>query len=65
MAQRSPAGRLNVRGASPRAVAEPPKEKIELIEHAEAFVANTGAKIEYGGNRAYYAITTDVSRMPL
>src|ERR1700693_44841 len=31
--------------------AEPPKEKIARVEHAERFFANTGAKIEYGGNR--------------
>jgi len=46
------------------ALAEPPKEKIERIEHAERFFAGTGAKIEYGGNRAFYAITTDSIRMP-
>jgi antirestriction protein ArdC len=46
------------------ALSEPPKETIERIEHAERFFANTGAKIEYGGNRAFYAITTDSIRMP-
>jgi antirestriction protein ArdC len=46
------------------ALAEPPKEKIERIEHAERFFTNTGAKIEYGGNRAYYAIEADYVRMP-
>jgi antirestriction protein ArdC len=46
------------------ALAEPPKEKIERIEHAERFFAGTGARIEYGGNRAYYAIEPDYVRMP-
>ena len=46
------------------ALAEPPKEKIERIEHAERFFAGTGARIEYGGNRAFYAIATDAIRMP-
>jgi antirestriction protein ArdC len=41
-----------------------PKENIERIEHAERFFANTGAKIEYGGNRAYYAIEANYFRMP-
>ncbi|QDU45209.1 DNA primase TraC [Symmachiella dynata] len=46
------------------ALAEPPKETLERIAHAETFFANTGAKIEHGGNRAYYAIATDSVRMP-
>jgi antirestriction protein ArdC len=46
------------------ALAEPPKEEIERIDQAERFFAGTGAKIEYGGNRAFYAITTDSIRMP-
>ena len=45
-------------------LAEPPKEKIERIEHAERFFANTKADIRYGGNRAYYAIEADYVRMP-
>jgi antirestriction protein ArdC len=45
-------------------MAEPPKEKIERIEHAERFFANTKADIRYGGNRAYYAIDADYVRMP-
>jgi antirestriction protein ArdC len=46
------------------ALAEPPKETIERIEHAERFFAGTGAKIEYGGNRACYLIEADYVRMP-
>jgi antirestriction protein ArdC len=46
------------------ALAEAPKEKIERIERAERFFAGTRATIEHGGNRAYYAITTDTIRMP-
>jgi antirestriction protein ArdC len=44
--------------------AAPPKEKMERIQHAEAFFANTKADIRYGGNRAYYAIDLDYVRMP-
>jgi antirestriction protein ArdC len=46
-------------------LAESPKGNGERIAHAEAFFANTGAKIEYGGNRAYYAIDSDSIRIPL
>jgi antirestriction protein ArdC len=46
------------------ALAEPPKEKIERIKQAERFFAGTGAKIEYGGNRACYLIEADYVRMP-
>ncbi len=45
-------------------LAEPPKEKIERIEHAERFFANTKADIRYGGNKAYYAIEPDYVRLP-
>jgi antirestriction protein ArdC len=45
-------------------LAEPPKEKIERIEHAERFFANTKADIRCGGNRAYYAIEADYVRLP-
>ncbi len=45
-------------------LAEPPKEKIERIEHAERFFANTKADIRYGGNKAYYAIEADYVRLP-
>ena len=34
------------------------------IEQAEQFFANTKADIQYGGNRAYYAIEADYVRMP-
>ncbi|MBC7854043.1 MAG: antirestriction protein, partial [Pirellulaceae bacterium] len=44
--------------------AEPPKETLQRIEHAEAFFANTKADIRYGGNRAYYQITDDFVRLP-
>ncbi|MCX7422663.1 MAG: zincin-like metallopeptidase domain-containing protein [Planctomycetia bacterium] len=46
------------------APAEPPKETLQRIEQADAFFANTKADIRYGGNRAYYQITTDFVRMP-
>jgi antirestriction protein ArdC len=45
-------------------LAEPPKEKIERIEQAEAFFSNTHADIRNGGNRAYYAMDADFVQMP-
>ena len=46
------------------ALAEPPKEKVERIAHADAFFAHPKAEIQTGGNRAYYAIEGDYVRMP-
>jgi len=46
------------------ALAEPPKEKIERIAHAEAFFANTKADIRYGGTQACYVGGADFIRMP-
>jgi antirestriction protein ArdC len=37
---------------------------IERIANADAFVKNTGAKIEHGGQRAYYRPSTDHIQMP-
>ncbi|MCA9065799.1 MAG: DUF1738 domain-containing protein [Planctomycetaceae bacterium] len=45
-------------------MAQPPAEKLERIDRAEAFFANTKADIRTGGNRAYYAIEADYVRMP-
>jgi antirestriction protein ArdC len=45
-------------------LAEPPKETIERIAHADAFFVNTGIEIRTGGNRAYYAIGPDYVQMP-
>lgn len=45
-------------------LAEPPREKIERIEHAETFFRNTQADIRSGGNRAYYTIEGDYVQMP-
>lgn len=45
-------------------LAEPPKETLERIEHADAFFANTEADIRHGGNKAYYASGDDYIRMP-
>jgi antirestriction protein ArdC len=44
--------------------AEPPREKMERIEHAERFFAATQADIRNGGNRAYYACEADYVQMP-
>lgn len=46
------------------ALAGPPQETLQRIEHADRFFANTGAKIESGGNRAYYALEPDRIRLP-
>ena len=45
-------------------MAAPPTEKLERIDRAEQFFANTKADIRTGGNRAYYAIDADYVRMP-
>ena len=42
-------------------MATPPAEKLERIDRAEQFFANTKADIRTGGNRAYYAIDADGS----
>ena len=36
----------------------------KVLEHAEAFVAATGALIQHGGDRAYYKGSTDHIQMP-
>ena len=45
---------------------EPPPKlpPIERIEHADQFIAATKAKIEHGGERAYYRPSTDHIQMP-
>ncbi len=45
-------------------LAEKPTHKLERIERAEAFFANTGAEIRVGGTRAYYAVEPDYVQMP-
>ena len=45
-------------------LATPPAEKLERIDRAETFFANTKADIRTGGNRAFYAIDADYVRMP-
>ena len=45
-------------------LAEPPKENLQRIEHAETFFANTKADVRIGGNQAYYAIGSDHIQMP-
>lgn len=42
----------------------PTLETAQRIEQAEDFLANTGAKVSYGGNRAYYTISADRIQMP-
>ena len=39
-------------------------QPLQRIEQAERFFANTKARIEYGGNRAYYAFEADYVRLP-
>lgn len=43
---------------------QPPTEKLERIERAETFFANTRADIRTGGNLAYYAMIPDYVKMP-
>jgi antirestriction protein ArdC len=38
---------------------------VERLAHVEAFFANTGADIRYGGNRAFYAAGPDYIQMPV
>ncbi|MFO0884827.1 MAG: zincin-like metallopeptidase domain-containing protein [Pirellulales bacterium] len=45
-------------------LAQQPTEKIERIERADTFFANTKADIRNGGNQAYYASTLDYIQMP-
>jgi antirestriction protein ArdC len=44
--------------------AAPVINKVERIEHAEAFFASTGADIRHGGTLAYYSIASDHVQMP-
>ncbi|RVD57464.1 DUF1738 domain-containing protein [Mesorhizobium sp. M2D.F.Ca.ET.185.01.1.1] len=44
--------------------AEPVRDPIARITHADQFFANTGAVIRHGGDRAYFAPATDHIQMP-
>ena len=47
------------------AMAEPPTlEPAQRIEHAEAFLSQTGADVRHGGNQAYYALHADRIQLP-
>jgi antirestriction protein ArdC len=46
------------------APAAPRLDPVARIEHAESWVAATGAHIGHGGDRAYYRISTDHVQMP-
>jgi antirestriction protein ArdC len=41
-----------------------PLGPVEPIERAERFLANSGARIEHGGYRAYYRPSTGTIQMP-
>jgi antirestriction protein ArdC len=43
---------------------EPKGEPMQRIEAAESFFAATGARIQHGGNMAFYAPSQDVIRLP-
>jgi antirestriction protein ArdC len=43
---------------------EAPKEKMQRVDHADRFFANTKANIRHGGNQACYSMTADYVRMP-
>lgn len=45
-------------------VLDPPSTGIEPIDAAEAFVAATGAVVDYGGGRAFYRPATDSIQLP-
>lgn len=42
-----------------------PLSPMERFVTADAFFANTGARIRHGGNRAYYNLTDDIIGMPV
>lgn len=42
----------------------PAGEKLQLIEHAEAYFTASGATFRHGGNRAYYAPSLDLIQLP-
>lgn len=42
----------------------PVLDSVPRIAHAEAFFAATGAKVQHGGNRAFYATAADFIQMP-
>lgn len=44
--------------------AEPVRDPIACIQHADRFFANTGAVIRHGGSQAYYAPLLDIIQMP-
>jgi antirestriction protein ArdC len=46
------------------APAAPRLDPVQRIDHAERFFATTGATVRYGGDRAYYSISTDHVQMP-
>lgn len=39
-------------------------DPVQRIAHAEAFLAATGARVDHGGNRAFYRISEDRIQMP-
>ena len=57
---------FNVAQTDGYALPEPPDPlgPIERIEAADQFLKNTGARIEIGGERAYYRPSTDTIHMP-
>lgn len=44
--------------------AEPVRDPVARIDHADRFFANTGAVIRHGGAQPYYAPSLDVIQMP-
>jgi antirestriction protein ArdC len=45
--------------------AEPPKNDMHPIEHAEAFFKNVGSTVRIGGGKAFYSPSLDLIQMPL
>jgi antirestriction protein ArdC len=46
------------------AVQPPLNNKMERLEFAETFFANTKINIQHGGNRAFYSVDRDIVQMP-
>ena len=44
--------------------AAPERNLVEVLDHAEAFTAATGANVRHGGDRAYYRRSDDHVQMP-
>ena len=44
---------------------EPERDKLQLVEAAEAFIAHTGATIRHAGDSAYYSPKLGIIQLPM